>query len=75
MGFKRIWHSLYFAYFALSGSQEANLIVKLMEKIDAAINWPGSMRFSYNIITSLPAWKAPKPIHTGNLKFIFAYNQ
>lgn len=39
MGFKKMVRSMDFADFALSSSLEANRSVKLMEKIDAAINW------------------------------------
>ena len=40
MGYKKIDQSLNFADFALASSLKHNRSLKLMEKIDNAINWP-----------------------------------
>jgi len=40
MGYKKIDQSLDFADFALASSLKHNRSLKLMEKIDNAINWP-----------------------------------
>src|SRR5210317_382517 len=65
MGFKKMGRSLDFADFALSNSLEANRSVKLMEKIDAAINWSrveAVLMQHYTVGTSQEGAKAYPPI-------------
>ena len=65
MGFKKMGRSLDFADFALSSSLEANRSVKLMEKIDAAINWSrveAVLMQHYTVGTSQEGAKAYPPI-------------
>ena len=65
MGFKKMSRSLDFADFALSSSLEANRSIKLMEKIDAAINWSRVetvLMQHYTVGTSQEGAKAYPPI-------------